>query len=200
MRSVLLLFSAFALSAQLPKVLIIGDSISIGYTPHVKAMLEGKAEVVHNPGNAAHSSNGWVRVNEWIGKEKWAAIHFNFGLHDLRRMEDGKHQVVLEQYELNLDRIAAILVKTGARVTYATTTPVPKGELSPRRDRGDDILYNQAAVRVMKKHGIPVVDLWSYVRPNEDKLLPKPNVHFLKEGYEELARQVALEIEKQWKQ
>lgn len=37
---------------NLPNVLIIGDSISIGYTGTVSAKLAGKANVVHNPGNA----------------------------------------------------------------------------------------------------------------------------------------------------
>ena len=44
-----------ASGAELPKVLIIGDSISLGYTPHVVQQLEGRAEVKHHKGNAQHT-------------------------------------------------------------------------------------------------------------------------------------------------
>jgi len=69
--------------APLPKVLIIGDSISIGYTPPLTEMLRGKAEVVHNPGNATHSAYGLKNLDAWLGDAKWDVIQFNHGLHDL---------------------------------------------------------------------------------------------------------------------
>lgn len=193
-------FIGAVLAAQSPKVLVIGDSISIGYTPPLTKLLAGKAVVTHNAGNAAHTANGVAKLEEWLGKENWAVIHFNFGLHDLRRMDDGKHQILVEQYELNLDRIATRLTKSGAKVTFATTTPVPDGKLSPPRVPGDDVKYNDAALRVMKKHGIPVVDLFGFVKPQQTRLLAKPNVHFEAAGYEALAQQVSAEIEKHLKQ
>jgi hypothetical protein len=63
--------------AALPNVLIIGDSISIGYFPVVKELLEGKAVVVHNPGNAQHTRFGLEKLDEWLGQTKWDVIHFN---------------------------------------------------------------------------------------------------------------------------
>ena len=50
--------ACFGTDAELPKVLIIGDSISIGYTPYVKELLAGKAIVKHNPGNAEDTVKG----------------------------------------------------------------------------------------------------------------------------------------------
>ena len=44
--------------AGLPRVLIIGDSISLGYTPQVKQLLKDKANVIHNKGNAQHNRHG----------------------------------------------------------------------------------------------------------------------------------------------
>ena len=71
MKKRLLLVIAFALMAfkgqELPNVLIIGDSISIGYTPFVKEALEGKANVVHNEGNAQHTGTGLIKLEEWLG-------------------------------------------------------------------------------------------------------------------------------------
>src|SRR5690606_3837208 len=65
------------------KVLIIGDSISIGYFPFVKDALKEEAYVVHNPGNSQHTGTGLQRLDEWLGTTKWDVIHFNWGLWDL---------------------------------------------------------------------------------------------------------------------
>lgn len=54
-----------------PRILIIGDSISIGYTPFVQQDLADKAVVLHNPGNAQHTGTGLAKIDEWIGAEKW---------------------------------------------------------------------------------------------------------------------------------
>src|SRR5579862_4173351 len=70
-------------------VYIIGDSISIGYTPEVTRRLEGKATVVHNPDNAQYSS--WVlrHLKNWLGDTKWDVIHFNCGIWDLHHLKPG---------------------------------------------------------------------------------------------------------------
>lgn len=61
---------------DLPRVLLIGDSISIGYTVPVRKELDGKASVHRIPGNGQHSSNGKARIRSWIGNKKWDVIHF----------------------------------------------------------------------------------------------------------------------------
>ena len=66
-----------------PKALLIGDSISIGYTPHVVAALKGKVEVRHHRGNAQHTGTGLKMLDRWIGETEWDVIHFNWGLWDL---------------------------------------------------------------------------------------------------------------------
>lgn len=191
--------AAFTSTAQPPSVLVIGDSISIGYTPVVTSLLDGKASVTHNPGNAAHTRNGIAHLDEWLGNGKWNVITFNFGLHDLKIMEDGRHQVELAQYENNLDAIASRLRKTGARLIYLTTTPVPEGKLSPLRRPGDELLFNAAARRVMDNHKIPVVDLHEFALPRLAQIQNRANVHFSKEGSAQLAEVVAKAIEEQLK-
>ena len=69
--------------ASLPRILIIGDSISIGYTPFVKELFQGRAEVVHNPGNAQHTGTGLENIDLWLGDGHWDVIHFNWSLWDL---------------------------------------------------------------------------------------------------------------------
>lgn len=194
---ILLGLLAIGLSFAAEPVLVIGDSISVGYTPVVTTLLAGKAEVRHNEGNAAHTNNGVEKLESWLGTEKWKVITFNFGLHDLKIMEDGKHQVGLEQYEKNLETITARLKKTGARLLYVTTTPVPEGKLNPMRKPGDELLFNEAALRVMKAHKIPVVDLYGFAKPQLETIQGKANVHFTKAGSALLAEVVAKAIEEQ---
>lgn len=180
----------------LPRVLLIGDSISIGYTLPVRRLLAGKANVHRIPVNAAHTRNGVEKIAEWLGAGPWHVIHFNFGLHDLRRMDAGQHQVSIEDYEKNLHTIAAALKKTKAKVIFATTTPVPEGKVSPPRVPADVALYNQAAVRVMRKHKIAIDDLYAFALPRLPQIQRPVNVHFTDEGSEALAGEVVRWIQK----
>lgn len=190
---------------ELPKVLLIGDSISIGYTPHVVKALEGKADVKHHKGNAQHTGTGLKRLDAWIGDTEWDVIHFNWGLWDLcyrhpeskvqgrRDKERGTLTTTLEQYEKNLDELAARLKKTKAKLIWAHTTTVPEGEAG--RKVGDDTKYNEAAARVMKKHGIAINDLNALSDSFPAELFTAPgNVHFKPEGSRKLGDAVAAKI------
>src|SRR3979411_835678 len=134
--------SAFSLAAQQPRVLIIGDSISMGYTKPVQTLLADVADVQRIPENGGPTINGLAHMDQWLATGKWDVIHFNFGLHDLKIMLDGKHQVEVEQYANNLNVIVQRLKGTGAKLIWATTTPVPEGKLEPLRHSGDASIYN----------------------------------------------------------
>ena len=190
---------------NLPKALLIGDSISNGYTPHVIAALKGKVEVKHHKGNAQHTGTGLKMLDKWIGKTQWDVIHFNWGLWDLcyRHPESkvqGRRDKVrgtltthLEQYEKNLDQLVVRLKKTKAKLIWAHTTTVPKGEAG--RKVGDDTKYNDAATRVMKKHGIVINDLNTLTDSFPAELFTASgNVHFRSEGSKKLGHAVATKI------
>jgi acyl-CoA thioesterase-1 len=175
---------------------LIGDSISMGYTPVVQERLKGKANVHRIGENGGPTSNGVAKVDAWLGTFEWDVIHFNFGLHDLKVMEDGKRQVELEQYEANLRKIAARLKETGAKVIFATTTPVPEGKVSPVRRPEDVARYNEAAMRVMKEMGIEVNDLYEVALPKLKEIQRPVNVHFTETGYAVLGERVAARMER----
>src|SRR5258708_32523889 len=201
MRKVLLtLLLALGLAGQTPRVLIIGDSISIGYTPFVQKLLAGQAEVVHNQGNAAHSATGVAKVDGWIGAGGWKVIAFNFGLQGLKIMDSSRRQVSLDEYASNLAYIARKLKATGARVVFIATTPVPEGNLKPPRKPGDELLYNEAATRVMAREGIETVDLYAEAARQPAGIQLPANVHFTPAGYEALAAPVAAAIRARLKQ
>jgi len=192
---------------DLPKALLIGDSISLGYTPHVVAVLKGKVEVRHHKGNAQHTGTGLKMLDRWVGETKWDVIHFNWGMWDLcyrhpqskvqgrRDKERGTLTTSLEQYEKNLDQLAARLKKTKAKLIWAHSTTVPEGEAG--RKVGDDDKYNQAAVRVMKKHGVEINDLNALTDSFPAELFVRPgDVHFKTEGSKKLGQAVAVKIMK----
>ncbi len=188
---------------ETPRVLIIGDSISIGYFKPLQKLLEGKAIVEHNAGNAADTANGLANLDKWLGDTRWDVIHFNHGLHDLKyvdeqgrntSVEKGKQKIPIEQYEKNLDELVTRLKKTGARLIFATTTPVPDG--TGFRVKGDAEKYNVAAKRVMKKHGVRIDDLCSFALPRLGEIQRPQNVHFTEAGSQLLAEQVANSIRK----
>lgn len=188
--------------SDLPPVLLIGDSISLGYTPHVQKILKQEARVQHHKGNAQHTGTGLQRLDQWLGTTEWEVIHFNWGLWDLcyrhpESKEQGRRDKVrgtlttpLDSYEQNLDQLAVRLKQTGARLIWAHTTVVPEGEAG--RKPGDEIRYNEAAARVMKKHGIAIDNLYALTRDFSPDLFVGPgNVHFTTEGSRKLADQVA---------
>ena len=175
---------------NLPRVLLLGDSISMGYTLPVRQLLAGKANVHRPPVNCGPTKRGLAQLDKWLGDGKWDVIHFNFGLHDLR-LDDGKHQVPLPDYETNLRTIVQRLQKTGAKLIWATTTPVPDAEVNPPRRSADVIAYNAAAAKIMTESGIAIDDLYALVKPRLEELQLPANVHYTLPGYNVLGHQVA---------
>ena len=188
--------------AGLPRVLLIGDSISMGYTVPVRAQLAGKANVHRPLENCGDTARGVKSLDKWLGTGKWDVIHFNFGLHDLKYLDaagqlappdKGKQVASLGDYEKNLRAIVARLKQTGAKLIFATTTQVPSA--SAGRVEHDELRYNEVAVRVMKELGVAVDDLHALVAKRQEKIQRPHNVHFTDEGYALLADQVVAHIQ-----
>ncbi len=182
---------------SLPDVLLIGNSISIGYTSTVRKSLEGLANVYRIPENGGDTYRFLDRYEIWLSDMDWDLIHINIGLHDLKRMdEQGKLDVEFErriapdQYQANLEKIFGILEKeTDAAVIWATTTMVPEG--SAGRISGDVKLYNERSAEVLKKYpDFHLNDLYGYSLEIKS-LQREANVHYLPEGYEKLGKEVA---------
>lgn len=188
---------------SLPRVLLLGDSISIDYTWPVREELTDIANVQRANVNCESTIKGLELLDEWLGDKPWDVIHFNFGLHDLKYMDengkfvvevqDGVQQVPIDQYEENLEKIVERLEKTKAVLIWRTITPVPEG--ADGRIAGDAARYNEVAIKVMKKHGIAVHDLYAFCLRLHEIQLPA-NVHFTPEGSTLLGKEVANVIKK----
>ncbi len=192
---------------NLPRVLIIGDSISIGYTPALRDILKGKANVHRIPTNGGPTSRGLAQIDKWLGDGNYDLIHFNWGLHDLAYInqkgkkvspDQGQHQVPIKQYEENLKKLVARLKQTGAKLIWRNTTPVPAG--CRIRIESDELPYNEVAARIMRENNIPIDDHHSYVIQHMKEVQIPNNVHFTPHGSKKLAELAAAAILKELKQ
>src|SRR4051812_24471561 len=183
----------------LPKVVLVGDSIRLGYAPRVVARLEGKAVVVSPPENGGDSANVLAHLDEWVLREKPDVVHLNCGLHDLKRAKkDGRHQVEPDRYAENLRRVVArIREGCDAALVFADTTPILDDRHSRRkadfdRTEADVRRYNAAATAVMGELGVPVHDLhWVVEQGGPEAMLGPDGTHYTDAGSDRLAEAVA---------
>jgi len=191
--------------SELPNVLLIGDSISIGYTGHVVHKLKDLANAKRIPGNGQDTATGLKMIDKWLGETDWDVIHFNWGLWDLcyrspesnnqgrRDTVNGTITHTPEQYESNLRKLVERLKQSNATLIWASTTPVPEGDLG--RKLGDDLRYNAVAAGIMKEHTIRINDLHAHILPKMSEFQTQPgNVHFKPEGSLFLGEKVVEEI------
>ena len=186
----------------LPRVLIIGDSISIGYTPRVRKLLQGKANVHRPKTNCRWSAYGNENILQWIGDENWDLIHFNFGLWDWYGWKQ-ENKATPESYAKSLDGIVNKLRPSAAKLVFAVTTPPCIGPekkvnfmVSDEQAEG----FNRLALAVMKKHGVVINDLYSAIGKDRAKYqLGKNDVHYNDAGRDLLAAQVSKVIVKELK-
>jgi lysophospholipase L1-like esterase/dienelactone hydrolase len=183
----------------LPKVVLLGDSIRLGYAPLAARRLKDQAVVVSPEANGGDSANVLKNLEAWVLREKPDLVHLNCGLHDLKLSKKSKqHQVELEQYRANLKEIVARIRKdTSAVLVFANTTPILDERHAKRggdfdRFEADVRRYNAAAVEVMHEASVPVDDLYGLVEQGgADKLLLADGTHYTPAGYERLADAVA---------
>jgi N-acetylgalactosamine-6-sulfatase len=183
-------------AASLPRVLLVGDSVSIGYTLPTRELLKGKANVHRPPTNCSSTGHGLNYLKSWLGDKKWDVIHFNFGLHDAKLPPEGVRHAPPEVYEKNLRELVKQMKATGAKLIFATTTPVPNGgNLRPTRRFGSVDQYNTVARKVMAENGVAINDLNAVIALHVATLQRPNDVHFTDEGSALLAKNVAKAIE-----
>jgi lysophospholipase L1-like esterase len=166
----------------LPRVLLIGDSVSRAYTQTVRKDLAGKANVHRAPANCGPTATGLRKLDVWLGNGKWDVIHFNFGIHD--------RATPIADYTERLEQLVERMQQTGAIVCWATTTPIP--DVPDKKYSAASIAErNAAALSVMQKHGVMIDDLFAAIAPRLADLQRPNDVHFTGPGNEFLGHQVA---------
>jgi lysophospholipase L1-like esterase len=170
---------------KLPRVLLIGDSVSRGYTQATRKALAGKANVHRAPANCGPTASGLKNLDVWLGNGKWDAIHFNFGIHD--------RNTPLPDYTQRLGQLVERMKQTGARLIWASTTPIPDSP-DGKQTAASIVERNQAAAGVMKQQGVLTDDLFAAITPRLAEMQPPNDVHFNAKGYDFLGETVAASI------
>lgn len=196
----------------LPRVLLIGDSISMGYTKDVCDMLKGIANVDRPPINCMHSTYVAENIKDWLGDGKWDIVHFNAGIWDCHYIdknnnivfnkrgdavndssEEKRIRTSLKEYEKNLQIIVDAVVSAGAIPIFATTTTVPRWN---EKQRAHLRSLNEVAKNLMFYKQVQVNDLYNYSFPNLKEWQADDQAHFTAFGNKQLAKKVAEEIRK----
>lgn len=177
-------------------VLILGDSISMGYREYVKEALQGRAEVVYNEGNGCFSKWALWMANNWIRTNGAPDIvHWNSGIWDM--MDEpplqGRFSTV-EEYSHNLSCMIQVLRTAGVQdIIFATTTyPHPKKE---GLDAATVAEYNARACELMEREGVAIDDLGSVVREKIEEYVCEDYLHLTEKGYRACAEKVTEAIE-----
>lgn len=195
-----------------PKVLIIGDSISMGYTPFLKKEFKNKARISRIPGNGQHTKTGLNKLDRWLGQNEWDIIQFNWGLWDLyyyktdsfgKQLLDTLNGTITHssiEYAENLEMLVNQLkTKTNAKLIFITTTYVPNK--NPGIQEKDVILFNERAKEIMTQHQIQIIDLYEPSKSIHKNFgVHENDIHYTKEGYKKLSLEIepvlAFEIKK----
>ena len=191
--------------SHLPEVLLIGDSISGGYHKLVAKALEGKAVVAKSSDNGESTAVGIIKIDGWLGDTKWDVIHFNWGIWDMYGWQYAEDDRSPAMYAQRLETLVVRMKKSGAKLIWATTTPVPpKPEATMLKRWKKEVVisqdlerqYQDAALQVMKKHEVQVDDLYALMKPRRSEFQSDDNVHFSGGGSALMATQVADSISK----
>ena len=166
---------------KLPRVLLVGDSVSRGYTQPTRVALAGKANVHRAPANCGPTASGLKNLDVWLGAGKWDVIHFNFGIHD--------RATPAADYVKRLEEIVVRLEQTGAKLIWASTTPIPDNP-AQKQTAQSVVEKNALAAEIMQKHGIPTDDLFGAMTPRLKEFQPPLDVHFTGAGYDFLGARV----------
>jgi len=182
------------------RVMLIGDSIRLGYQDKVAALLGGEATLNSPAENCRFSAYTLFNLPAWVPGDDFDVIQWNNGQWDTCYMPDGKIHTPLNIYLELQKRIATILLKKSRRLIFATTTPVwpeqfASGAMHPRRN--EDILdYNRAAVDLLSGLGVEINDLNSPIGEDVKRYISDDMVHLTEAGNNLCASRVAAKIRK----
>jgi len=174
----------------LPRVLLIGDSVSVCYTLATRELLKGEANVHRIPANGGTTTKSLQEIDGWLGDGHWDVIHFNWGLHDLRQ----RAGTTLEQYEQNLRQLVKRLQATGAKLIWCSSTPLPEDVPRSAQQTEDLLARNAVAKKIMDENGIAIDALYTFAKPRLAKLQMPKSAHFTEEGSKILAEPIARSI------
>ena len=181
------------------KVLLLGDSIRMGYDSMVREMLEGEYEVFYDDNdNGRFTTYTLWQANQLIRKYGYFdVIHWNNGYWDMHTEAPMQEPIcTIPEYTHMLRKILRLLRQNSNRVIFATSLPVPAADTLRSYDNDTVIAYNAAALEVMHQEHVEVNDLYEMMYSYDGFLKCEDGVHLTQEGYHLCAEQIARIIRK----
>lgn len=178
---------------NLPRVLLLGDSITRDYYPQVEKRLAGKA-YVGRLSSAAFVADPVLlqQVQMVLGQYRFDVIHFNNGMH-------GWHYTEAD-YGKALPALIATIRSNApqAQLIWASTTPLRDGKganSDPKAEYSNERIAarNKIANEIMAAQKIPVNDLFTPMLGHRE--YHQDSVHFNEQGIQVQAAQVAAVVE-----
>ena len=177
------------------KMMLIGDSIRLGYQAKVTELLAGKANVTAPAENCRFSAYTLFNLSAWVPDNDYDVIQWNNGQWDTCHMPDGRIHTPLANYLELQERIATVLLGKTKRLVFATTTPVwPEQFTSAARNprRNEDIsAYNHAATELLAPLGVEINDLFPCLVGDIKRYISGDMVHLTEAGNDLCAGRIA---------
>ena len=188
------------------KILLIGDSISMGYRNFVALAFKNTAKVYFPEENCRFATyvlrNLWDWKNVFECGDNVDVIHWNAGLWDGLVMPDGKPLVSIERYCEDIERICVTMkiLFPNAKMIFATSTPVQEDLFQTkyqyyRRYNRDTERYNAAACEIVLRHGGAINDLYSLMKDVPKSYYSDQTHFYTKEATQMISDQVIRSIE-----
>lgn len=160
--------------ASLKRVLLIGDSISVGYTQPVIDRLKGIFHVDRLANSRGINDPALSKeIDYMLSEYQYEAIHFNNGLHGFHIPDD--------VYAYFLEHMVQTLIQYGhgAKLVWASSTPVT----TPDAENNALVLRRNAlAAGIMQRYNIAINDLNSIIAERPE-LSAGDGYHYKAEGY-----------------
>ncbi len=179
-------WSDCATKNNLPRILLIGDSITEGYSTIVREILSGQCYVDYFATSYAVDSKIYqTLVSAFINDNTYEIIHYNHGLH-------GKNMSA-KNY---LEGVKKCLNNIKCKIILALTTEVLNEDNIGVDETWKDKIKerNEALKNISIEYGCSITDLYTLSKKISSEFREKDGVHFTKNGYKLLAEQVVKNI------
>lgn len=175
------LIPVVTIAAETPLVLVLGDPLQRNVLSAAAKDLKDKARIEFPSVEAYDTGTALAKIDELLGEKGWDLIYFNFGLGDLFYRDPASKEIRAlgkkaggvrvsspDQYQKNLEALVGRLKSTGAKLLWASTTPMVNVNAFPAYrgnlyDARSEIEYNDIAEKVMKRNGIPINDMYAFI-------------------------------------
>lgn len=178
-------------------LMIVGDSIRIGYDKSVRKSLENKANVIFPNENCRFASYVLRYFHEYLGEIKGEdidVVHWNAGLWDCLRLFEEEPHTPIDVYAYYIERICIRIKKIcpNAHVIFATSTSVLSEKMNKDFKRYNEEIekYNEVAVKIVKEYGFEVNDLYALSTTLPEEAHSDPVHYYTSAGTDAFTNQV----------